>query len=271
MTEKHALQEAWTIFRKELEIKHRLKAILEITPEGGADEDLAEEGSTKKPAALFERTYAAWKSFLAQKKSLPEFPPHAVDSFAQFWDKEILNWLRSREPMLEHEAESHLYKRYANLIHAPEVKRLLKTEQDRKDAFHISLAKCIAKWKEPEFKAEIGLTAYFKASLINACQDAVRKLIREKEMKSLDGISEEGIELIKGALGSLDVLLVQAALEEFAIQRPQCFDLFLKQSDGYELTEIAEMLHASVDSVKSKTKRCRKKFNSFFENFKKKW
>lgn len=53
MTEKHALQEAWTTFRKELEIKHRLKAILEITPEGGADEDLAEEGSTKKPAALF--------------------------------------------------------------------------------------------------------------------------------------------------------------------------------------------------------------------------
>lgn len=267
MAIKHSLEQAWTSFKMEHEIREDFFSILNLSPQDLLKLNFGDQANAPKGWTTFDIAFLEWKLSLVKHQSTPDSPHAAIDSFALFWDKYLLNFLQSNRPLLKHAVLNYLKKRLNAIFYDLELQDIVQAEEDRRDAFNLAFAKCIQKWQEPDFSLQLGLVAYFKKAFTNACYDVARAAAQKIQYRALESLSPEAQKTVDAALEKIEKSTVRLALDAFGAKNSDCLKLIKMNAEGYSSKEIAAIFRQTPENIRTKTSRCREDFKQFFQSF----
>ncbi len=267
MAIKHSLEQAWNTFKLEEEIREDLLSILNLSSQELLKLNFGYHANAPKGWTTFDIAFAEWKSSLVNQKTAPVFPTSAIDSFAIFWDKYLLEFLKSDRATLKNETLNYLRKRFQVFGSDLEIQGLIRTEEEFNDAFNLAYAKCIQKWLEPQFSLELGLVAYFKKALIHACSDIARAASAKIHYVPLDALSPESRLMIDSAMEEIEKPSLRLILDAFGKTNAKCIKVLQLAAKGFRSHEIAVQLGKTAEAIRQQLVRCKRDLKEFYNSF----
>ena len=179
---------------------------------------------------------------------------------ANIEDQHYINLILNGNP----NAFATLVDRYKDLVYTLASKMLTNKEEAEEIAQDTFIK---AYHSLNKFKGESKFSTWIYKITYNTCLDRLKKNKKEKTISYIEDFSEHQTKAIESVLDSIDENERNKAIQDCLEELPSedAFLLTLFYFDGQSVDEISKVINVSVDNVKVKLFRTRKKLAAIFK------